>query len=92
MLVAQMDLVIGGDTGITHLAWAFHRPSITLFGATPAQRFNLSTRQNLYLSANEQANYKKDDFSIREISPSRICTLACAILEGNLKHQTKEKQ
>lgn len=92
MLIAQMDLVIGGDTGITHLAWAFHRPSITLFGATPAQRFNLSTQQNLYLSANEQANYQKDDFSIRKIPPSHIYTLACEILEGNPKHQTKEKQ
>lgn len=79
-LVAQMDLVIGGDTGITHLAWALHRPSITLFGATPPQRFNLHTPHNLYLNANPKANYQKDDFSIREILPNSLYELVCELL------------
>lgn len=84
-LVAQMDLIIGGDTGITHLAWALHRPSITLFGATPPQRFNLHTMQNLYLSANAEAKYQKDDFSIRTISPANIYEVACKLLDKNPK-------
>lgn len=84
-LVAQMDLIIGGDTGITHLAWALHRPSITLFGATPPQRFNLHTMQNLYLSANLEANYQKDDFSIRTISPASIYEVACKLLDKTPK-------
>ncbi len=85
MLVAKMDLIIGGDTGITHLAWALHRPSITLFGATPSQRFNLHTIQNLYLSANPNANYQKDDFSIRTIPPVNIYKVVCELLDKKPK-------
>ncbi len=74
-LVAQMDLIIGGDTGITHLAWALHRPSITLFGATPPERFNLTTPQNQFLSAK----------SIQGISPTQIFKCAQALLHRNPK-------
>lgn len=83
-LVAQMDLVIGGDTGITHLAWALKRPSITLFGATPPSRFNLQTKQNYYLMANPNANYNKQDFSIQKISPKEIFDLAITLLKGKI--------
>lgn len=80
-LVAQMNLVIGGDTGITHLAWALQRPSITLFGATPQERFNLDTEQNLSLSANANASYKKDDFSIKTLAPTAILELTEKLLD-----------
>ena len=80
-LLSQMDLVIGGDTGITHLAWALKRPSITLFGATPSQRFHLKTNQNLYLSANKKTNYQKDDFSIATILPNAIYELIQTLLK-----------
>jgi heptosyltransferase-1 len=33
--ISRADLVIGGDTGPTHIAWANNVPSITLFGPTP---------------------------------------------------------
>lgn len=33
--VSRCDLVIGGDTGPTHIAWANNVPSISLFGPTP---------------------------------------------------------
>jgi ADP-heptose:LPS heptosyltransferase len=37
-LVAGAALVVSGDTGIAHLAWAFGTPSVTLFGPVdPAQ-------------------------------------------------------
>ncbi len=80
-LVAQMDLVIGGDTGITHLAWALNRPSITLFGATPPSRFSLQTMQNRHLMANSNASYKKSDFSIQKIPPQEIFNLAQTLLQ-----------
>ncbi|WP_299547428.1 lipopolysaccharide heptosyltransferase I [uncultured Helicobacter sp.] len=83
-LVAQMDLVIGGDTGITHLAWALRRPSLTLFGATPSERFNLNTPQNLSLSANPNANYDKNDFSIKTISPNAILKLVEQLLNQEI--------
>ncbi|WP_297813895.1 lipopolysaccharide heptosyltransferase I [uncultured Helicobacter sp.] len=82
-LITQMDLIIGGDTGITHLAWAFKRPSITLFGATPPSRFNLCTAQNLFLSANPNANYQRNDFSICTISPLEVSKLAFHLLNSS---------
>ncbi len=37
-LIANVDLVIGNDTGPTHIAWGLNKPSITLFGCTPISR------------------------------------------------------
>jgi len=37
-LIAKSDLTIGNDTGPTHMAWGFNRPSITIFGPTPTSR------------------------------------------------------
>ena len=36
-LVAHASYVVSGDTGAAHLATAFGRPSVTLFGPTPPQ-------------------------------------------------------
>ena len=33
-LVGHADLVIGVDTGLTHMGWAFKVPTIALFGST----------------------------------------------------------
>lgn len=84
-LVSKADLLIGGDTGITHLAWALGRDSITLFGNTPQERFKLIGARNLTLSANTNARYKKDDFSINLISPKEIATCAMRILRESHK-------
>ena len=75
-----MNLVIGGDTGIVHLAWALNIPSITLFGATPSSRFSLTTPKNLHIQANKNANYDKNDFSINDILPREIFDLSLKIL------------
>ena len=83
-LINKMDLIIGGDTGITHLAWAFNKPSITLFGATPPKRFHLLTKQNLYLCGNENPNYKKNDFSIKNITKEQIFDFSKALLGNKL--------
>ncbi|RDU52981.1 lipopolysaccharide heptosyltransferase I [Helicobacter sp. MIT 00-7814] len=81
-LVSKADLLIGGDTGITHLAWALGRDSITLFGNTPQERFKLIGARNLTLNANTNARYKKDDFSINLIPPHDIATCAMGILKN----------
>ncbi|MCQ2765256.1 lipopolysaccharide heptosyltransferase I [Helicobacter pylori] len=71
-LLFKMDLVIGGDTGITHLAWALQKASITLYGNTPMERFKLESPINVSLTGNSNANYHKKDFSIQNIEPKKI--------------------
>ncbi len=71
-LLFRMDLIIGGDTGITHLAWALQKPSITLYGNTPMERFKLESPINISLTSNANASYHKKDFSIQNIEPERI--------------------
>lgn len=38
-VLMHLDLYIGHDSGLTHLAAALHRPAIALFGPTPPQRW-----------------------------------------------------
>lgn len=71
-LLFKMDVIIGGDTGITHLAWALQKPSITLYGNTPMERFKLESPINVSLTGNSNANYHKKDFSIQNIDPKKL--------------------
>ncbi len=71
-LLFKMDLIIGGDTGITHLAWALQKASITLYGNTPMERFKLESPINVSLTGNSNASYHKKDFSIQNIDPKKI--------------------
>ncbi|GAA8470560.1 lipopolysaccharide heptosyltransferase I [Helicobacter pylori] len=80
-LLFKMDLIIGGDTGITHLAWAFQKPSITLYGNTPMERFKLESPINVSLTGNSNANYHKKDFSIQNIEPKKIKECVLNILK-----------
>ncbi|GAA6800425.1 lipopolysaccharide heptosyltransferase I [Helicobacter pylori] len=80
-LLFKMDLIIGGDTGITHLAWALQKPSITLYGNTPMERFKLESPINVSLTSNSNANYHKKDFSIQNIDPKKIKECVLNILK-----------
>ncbi len=80
-LLFKMDLIIGGDTGITHLAWALQKPSITLYGNTPMERFKLESPINVSLTGNSNANYYKKDFSIQNIEPKKIKECVLNILK-----------
>jgi len=77
-LISTASLVIGGDTGPTHLAWAMNIPSITLFGCTPMERNCYLTNQNFAMKGSSKVDpYKIDrnDFSINEIDPDGIIKL-----------------
>jgi heptosyltransferase-1 len=77
-LIAKVDLVIGNDTGPTHMAWGLNRPSITLFGPTPISRV-YQTPINLVLKSPSIVNpfkLDKNDFSIKDIEAGQV--LACA--------------
>ena len=83
-LIAKADLIIGNDTGPTHMAWGLNRPSITLFGNTPGYRNTYITEQNKIiesLSFVDPCKLKKDDFSIVEIDENEIILLAKELLE-----------
>jgi len=82
-LIIDSDLVIGGDTGPTHIAWALNIPSITIFGSTPLERNCFLTDKNLAVSfGNKVDAYKinKQDFSINKIKPEIIVSLIKRIL------------
>ncbi|MGP1449797.1 MAG: lipopolysaccharide heptosyltransferase I [Wolinella sp.] len=71
-LVFRVDVVVGGDTGVTHLAFTFGTPSVTLFGNTPIERFALCGARHRVLRASGAKMYDKDDLSIETILPSEI--------------------
>ena len=84
-VVAEAKLVIGGDTGPTHMAWALNVPSITIFGNTPEYRNTYITPINQVVKSNSKVNplkLDKSDFSIKNIKPQTIATLAEELLNA----------
>lgn len=74
-LVSKVDLLIGNDTGPTHMAWALNIPSITLFGCTPGYRNTYETDINKIIESKSKVNperLNKDDYSIANIDENRI--------------------
>ena len=83
-LIARADLVIGNDTGPTHMAWGLNRPSITIFGPTPVSRVYQTDINKTIKSASIVNPHKlnKQDFSIRDIDEQEIIKLAIPLLEN----------
>ncbi len=80
--VAKADLVIGNDTGPTHMAWALNKPSITIFGPTPTSRVYQTDLNKVVKSLSTVNPYKlnKGDYSIRDIDEHEIIELAKRLL------------
>jgi heptosyltransferase-1 len=77
-IISKSTIVIGGDTGPTHMAWAMNIPSITIFGNTPAYRNTYTTNINKTISSNSTVNplkIDKTDYTIRDIKPQDIYSL-----------------
>lgn len=84
-LISQSKLIIGGDTGPTHMAWALNVPSITIFGNTPEYRNTYITPINKVVKSDthvDPLNLDKNDFSIREIASEKITTLAKELIHA----------
>ncbi|SFV60241.1 Lipopolysaccharide heptosyltransferase I [hydrothermal vent metagenome] len=82
--ISHLDLVIGNDTGPTHIAWAQNIPSITLFGPTN-RRMLYETPKNRAIESPSNVNIMKidkNDFSIREIPYEKIIKEARRLLDG----------
>jgi len=83
-IISQMNLVIGGDTGPTHMAWALNIPSITLFGSTPGYRNTYLTNINKIIESDSKVNpnkINKNDFSIKNIKVNDIVKISKELLE-----------
>lgn len=87
-LISKVDLVIGNDTGPTHMAWALNIPSITLFGPTPQHRNTYTTTINKTLKSSSKVDplkLDKQDKSIGDIAKNDIISLAYQLLENHAK-------
>ena len=81
-IVSKSDLLIGADTGPSHMAWAMNRPSIVLFGSTPVSMM-MQTDINIAISASSVPNpcrFDKSDRSIAKIEPQEIVERAKSLL------------
>lgn len=76
--LASMDCVVGGDTGVTHLAWALGGAEvITLFGnsATSSGKNMRATKIQRVLLGNPYIVSQSTRFEIASIPPAQIFTL-----------------
>ena len=84
-LISCSSLLIGNDTGPSHISWALNTPSIILFGPTPVERM-FQTPSNKALKSSSLINHmklNKKDFSIKEISVNEIVKIANQLLKVN---------
>ena len=86
-LTELCTLVIGNDSGPTHLAFAMNKPSITIFGATPSYRNAYETAINKVVDSgkfiSDTKHIDKNDFCIQNIDEAQILTYAKALLDEN---------
>lgn len=82
-LIDHSVLLIGNDTGPTHMAWGLNRPSITIFGPTPTSRVYETPINKVVKSPSKVDPFKlnKEDYSIREIDPQEIVKMAKRLLD-----------
>ncbi len=81
--IKNTKLVIGGDTGPTHMAWGLNVASIAIFGNTPEYRNTYITEINQVVKSNSKVNplkIDKNDFSIGDIEVKEIVDLADELL------------
>ena len=81
--ISSVDLVIGNDTGPTHIAWAQNISSITLFGPTTS-RMIYETPKNIAIKSSSHVdifNINKNDFSIKDIDEDEIINKAQGLLK-----------
>jgi heptosyltransferase-1 len=83
-LISKADLVIGNDTGPTHIAWGLNRASITIFGSTPGKRNTFQTPINKIIESKSIVNpfkIDKTDVSINKIDEQEIINMAQELLK-----------
>jgi len=81
-LIARSNLLVGNDTGPTHMAWGLSVPSITIFGPTPTSRVYKTAINKVIKSSSKVDHFKLDrnDLSIRKIEVNKIVEMAKDLL------------
>lgn len=89
--VAGAGLVISGDTGVAHLATAYRRPSVLLFGPTPPHRWgpavDTALHRVLWHGPRIAPGYVGDphgaavDPALDLITADEVCTAAAALID-----------
>jgi len=77
-IIASSSLVIGGDTGPTHIAWGCNVASIAIFGNTPHYRNTYITSINKVVKSKSEVDPLRldySDFSIRDIEVEEILSV-----------------
>ena len=85
-VILNSSLVIGNDTGPTHIAWGINIPSITIFGPTPTDRV-YQTKINKVIKSSSKVdhfNLDKNDYSISDIEVEDIVKISQELLQINL--------
>ena len=82
-VIQNSSLLIGNDTGPTHMAWGLNVPSITLFGPTPINRVYQTTINKALKSSSKVDHFhlNRDDFSIKEIKIDDIVKISKELLQ-----------
>ncbi len=82
-IISNAQLLIGNDTGPTHMAWGLNVPSITIFGPTPINRVYITPINKVVKSSSKIDHYKlnRNDFSINEIEVKEIVDIANELIK-----------
>ena len=84
-VISQSNLLIGNDTGPSHMSWALNIPSVILFGPTPVERA-YQTDINLTIKSHSKINHwklNKKDFSIKDISVDDVVKMSQHLLNNS---------
>ena len=87
-LIRDSRLVIGVDTGLTHIAIAFERPTICLFGSTRPYLRSESPRTRVIYHALDCSPCRRKPICqgrftcLREITPDEVIRAVCALPGG----------
>ena len=70
-LIGNASLLIGNDTGPSHISWGLNIPSILLFGPSPIERM-FQTNSNKALKSKSKINHMKlNKKDLKSVSRSR---------------------
>jgi ADP-heptose:LPS heptosyltransferase len=86
-VVAHARLVVSGDTGIAHLATAYRRPSVVLFGPVPPSRWGPPADRPYHRAIWHGTRADRGDATGPDVHPALL-----AIGVDEVVHQAREAE